>query len=395
MRSMPSENLSDLLDLAEPAMVAIRHDLHAHPELSFAEYRTSEVIGERLSELGWRVEDCPTETGAVARLSGRPGRHVMIRADIDALPVTEETDLDFASETPGVMHACGHDVHTAAALGAADVLARLNDAGELVGTFTLVFQPAEEGLGGARTMLERGLFERRAIDYVIGAHVSSLAPVGVVASRAGIVMSEVHSFSILLEGTGGHGAMASAAGNVVLAVSSLPSRLGEVVAGLSYEGTDCSCAAGVINAGSAPNVVPRRASLSGTLRTFTPSQSDEALSRLEALVASTARDYEVHTRLVLAESAPAVVNDPGVMAIVEDALALSSDLTYLEMAPVTPSDDVSEFLARVPGCYLFVGGSPLSGARGMHHSPDFVVLDESCRVFAEVLTRGALALAAS
>lgn len=387
------EELPHLLDLIEPAMVAIRHDLHAHPELSFAEFRTSEVIRQRLDELGWHLEHCPTETGVVASLAGRPGRHVLIRADIDALPVTEETDLDFASVTAGVMHACGHDVHTASALGVADLLARLRDAGELVGTFTLVFQPAEEGLGGAREMLARGILDERDVEFVIGAHVSSLAPVGVVASRAGIVMSEVNAFTILLEGTGGHGAMANSAGNVVLAVSSLPSRLGEVIEGLSYEGTDCACSAGVINAGSAPNVVPRRASLSGTLRTFTEAQRDEALARLEALVKSTARDYEVSARLVLTESAPAVVNDADVVAIVADALAHASDVTYLDMPPVTPSDDVSEFLARVPGCYLFVGGAAVDGSGGMHHSPDFVVLDESCRVFAEVLTRGALALA--
>ena len=387
------DDVTGLLDLIEPAMVAIRHDLHAHPELSFAEFRTSEVIRQRLDELGWQVEDCPTDTGAVASLEGQSGRHVMIRADIDALPVTEETDLDFASETSGVMHACGHDVHTASVLGVADLLARRRDAGNLVGRFTLVFQPAEEGLGGARVMVERGLLENRSIDYVIGAHVSSLAPVGVVGSRAGIVMSEVNAFSILLEGTGGHGAMANVAGNVVLAVSSLPARLGEVVEGLSYEGTDCACAAGVINAGSAPNVVPRRASLQGTLRTFTGAQRDEALARLDALVASTARDYEVSARLVLSESAPAVVNDADVVGVVADTLAHVPGVTYLEMPPVTPSDDVSEFLARVPGCYLFVGGAPADGSGGMHHSPDFVVLDESCRVFAEVIARGALALA--
>lgn len=389
------DDLPHLLDLIEPAMVAIRHDLHAHPELSFAEFRTSEVIRQRLDELGWHLEDCPTETGVVASLMGRPGRHVLIRADIDALPVTEETDLDFASENAGVMHACGHDVHTASALGAADVLARLRESGDLVGTYTLVFQPAEEGLGGARAMVEGGLLEDRTIDFAIGAHVSSLAPVGIVASRPGIVMSEVNAFSILLEGTGGHGAMASAQGNVVLAVSSLAPRLDEVVAGLSYEGTDCACSAGVINAGSAPNVVPRRASLSGTLRTFTESQREEALARLTALVKSTADDYGVSARLVLSESAPAVVNDAAVVDVVTDALSHSPDVTYLEMPPVTPSDDVSEFLARVPGCYLFVGGSALDGSGGMHHSPDFVVLDGSCRIFADVLTRGALALAAS
>ncbi len=374
-------------------MVAIRHDLHAHPELSFAEFRTSSVIRTRLEELGWRLEECPTETGAVATLEGAPGRRVMIRADIDALPVGEETGLAFSSETAGVMHACGHDVHTAAALGVADLLARLHEADELVGAFTLVFQPAEEGLGGARAMLERGLLEGRDVDYVIGAHVSSLGPVGFVAARPGVIMSEAHAFDIHLTGAGGHGAMASDVGNVVLAVSDLAPRLGEVVEGLSLEGTACACSAGVIRAGSAPNVVPRHASLSGTLRTFTDDQRVEALARLDALVASVASRFSVTADIDFTFSTPAVTNDVRALEIVAGALGNAPGVLYAEMGPVSPSDDVSELLNRVPGCYLFVGGAAPDGSSGMHHSPNFVVVDEACRVFAITLATGALALA--
>ena len=376
-------------------MVAIRHDLHAHPELSFAEFRTSQVIRARLEELGWRLEECPTKTGAVASLEGAAGHHVMIRADIDALPVTEETNLTFASQTEGVMHACGHDVHTAAALGVADLLARLRDADELVGHFTLVFQPAEEGLGGARAMLEHGLLEGRDVDYMIGAHVSSLGPVGFVAARAGVLMSEAHAFEIHLSGVGGHGAMSSDVGNVVLAVSALAPRLGEVVDGLSFDGTACACSAGVIRAGSAANVVPRHASLSGTLRTFTDDQRVEALARLQALVEGVASQFTVTARVEFTFSTPAVTNDATAVRIVADALASAPGVLYAEMGPVSPSDDVSELLNRVPGCYLFVGGAAPDGSSGMHHSPDFSVVDESCRVFATTLATGALALARS
>lgn len=390
-----TDDLPRLLDLVEAPMVAIRHDLHAHPELSFAEFRTSHVIRARLDDLGWRLEECPTETGAVATLEGSPGRRVLIRADIDALPVTEETDLAFRSENDGVMHACGHDVHTAAALGVADLLVRLRDAGELVGTFTLVFQPAEEGLGGARAMLERGLLEGLDADYVIGAHVSSLGPVGFVAARPGVFMSEAHAFDIHLAGAGGHGAMASDVGNVVLAVSALAPRLGEVVEGLSFDGTACACAAGVISAGTAPNVVPRHAVLSGTLRTFTDDQRVAALARLEALVASVASQFSVTARVDFTFSTPAVTNDARATQIVTDALSDAPGVLYAEIGPVSPSDDVSELLNRVPGCYLFVGGGAPDGSSGMHHSPDFVVVDESCRIFATTLAVGALALARS
>ncbi len=370
----------------------IRHDLHRHPELSFAEHRTTAVICERLRELGWALLECPTETGAVAHLAGRGGRHVLVRADIDALPVQEESDVDFASVVPGVMHACGHDVHTAAALGVADVLARLRAADELVGSYTLVFQPAEEGLGGARAMIEGGLLETLRPDVAIGAHVASLAPVGVVATRPGVLMSQAHAFAVELTGTGGHGAMATSAGNVVLAASALAPRLGEVVAGLEHAGVACACSAGVLAAGTAPNVVPRRGVVRGTLRTFSAAQADEALARLGALVEAIAGQFEVSATLQLNESTPAVINDEATEAVVVAALEDAPELMFFETPPVTPSDDVAEFLNRVPGCYLLVGGAPPGGA-GMHHAPDFAIDDEALRRVARAVLSGALALA--
>src|SRR5487761_1970700 len=262
MPSTFTDDLGQLLERATDPMIDIRRDLHANPELSFQEVRTTQVIKDRLVALGWELTPCPTSTGAVAVLRGaRPGRRVMVRADIDGLPGTEEVALSYASRNEGVMHACGHDVHTAALLGVADLLAQRQS--DLAGEFTLLFQPAEEGLGGARAMIEGGVLETNPVDVVIGAHVTSIAPVGFVASRAGIFMSTARAITVHLTGRGGHGAMASREGNVVLAVSRLAPRLGEVVEGLSFEGTDCACSAGVINAGTAGNVVPRRAHLRG------------------------------------------------------------------------------------------------------------------------------------
>jgi hippurate hydrolase len=262
-----TDDLPELLKSVIDPMVELRHDLHAHPELAFQEYRTTQIVRHRLVALGWELVTCPTETGAVAVLRGAsPGRRVMVRADIDGLPVAEEVELSYASVNEGVMHACGHDVHTAALLGVADLLARRRD--ELAGEFTLLFQPAEESLGGARAMIAGGVLEQNPVDFVIGAHVTSLAPVGVVATRPGILMSEAVGLTVRIEGKGGHGAMAAVEGNVVLAVSHLAPRLGEVVDGLSYDGTNCACSAGVVHAGTASNVVPRHALLRGTLRTF-------------------------------------------------------------------------------------------------------------------------------
>src|ERR1700722_13188312 len=300
------EDLPELLDTVNASMIDLRHDLHAHPELAFGEFRTTQVIKDRLASLDFEIRPCPTETGAVARIvGGRPGRKVMIRADIDGLPVNEERDLSYASVIDGVMHACGHDVHTASLLGVADILSRRRD--ELAGEFTLLFQPAEEVIGGAIAMIDGGVLTDNPVDFVLGAHVTSLAPVGVVATRPGVIMSDGQTLRVDITGRGGHGAMSTIDGNVVLAVSEIAPRLSEVVEGLEFEGTTCACSAGVIAAGTANNVVPRHALLRGTLRTFTPDQKREALARLRALLDDVAGTFGVTCALQLDVGTPAVV----------------------------------------------------------------------------------------
>ena len=381
-----------LQDVATDEMIDIRHDLHAHPELAFQEFRTTRIIRDRLTALGWDLAACPTVTGAVAVMKGtRPGERVMVRADIDALPVLEQTGSSFASVEDGLMHACGHDVHTAALLGVADILRRRRE--ELSGEFTLVFQPAEEALGGAKAMIEGGVLEEHPVDFFLGAHVTSLAPLGLVVTRPGTLMSEARALSVHVEGKGGHGAMASAEGNVILAISELAPRLGDVVQGLSYEGTNCACSAGVINAGSANNVVPRSAHLKGTLRTFTPEQQVEALERLDDLLREVSDTFAVACTLELGEGTPAVRNDPHVTRrVIESASGVVGAANVLNLPPASPSDDVAEFLNRVPGCYMFVGGAKIDGSSGMHHSPDFSVDDASCTSVASVLAQCAVDL---
>jgi amidohydrolase len=387
-----SDDLPQLLDDVEGPMVELRHDLHAHPELSFQEHRTTQVIRDRLVELGWELASCPTETGAVATLRGaRPGRRIMIRGDIDALPVAEENQISFASVNDGVMHACGHDVHTAGLLGIADLLARRQE--DLAGEFTLLFQPAEEALGGATAMIEGGVLRDNPVDVVIGAHVSSLAPLGFVGTKAGVLMSEASSLVIHIKGKGGHGAMSTVDGNVILAVSHLAPRLGEVVAGLSFEGTNCACSAGVINAGTAMNVVPRHAILRGTLRTFTGEQLVDALERLRSLLREVETMFTVTCALDLTDRAPAVVNNADVYEQVMKSATKVVGNGAMTVPPLSPSDDVSEFMNLVPGCYMFIGGANDDGSSGMHHSPDFQVQDGSCRILAGVLAQSAVDLA--
>jgi len=387
------DDLPQLLEHANDPMIDIRRDLHAHPELAFEERRTTQVIRDRLVALGWELSPCPTETGAVAVLKGaRPGKRVMIRADIDGLPVLEESPLAYASRNEGIMHACGHDVHTAALLGVADLLAQRRS--DLAGDFVLLFQPAEEGLGGARAMIAGGVLDQHPVDAIIGAHVTSLAPVGIVATRPGILMSEAKAITVQIKGKGGHGAMATTEGNVVLALSHLAPRLTELVAGLNYEGTNCACSAGVIHAGTANNVVPRHALLRGTLRTFTPDQQREALGRLEGLLTEVSSVFAVQCSLELGEGTPAVNNNPEVAArVLATASEVMGAANVLQLPPASPSDDVSEFLNRIPGCYMFVGGALPDGSSGMHHSPDFSVDDAACGAVASVLAACAVDLA--
>jgi len=388
-----TEELPELMKHAYGPMVDIRHDLHAHPELSFLEHRTTEVVRNRLVELGWELATCPTETGAVAILRGaKPGQRVMIRADIDGLPVIEERQLSYASVNEGIMHACGHDVHTASLLGVADLLSQHRD--ELAGEYTLVFQPAEEALGGAEAMIAGGVLENHPADFVIGAHVTSMLPLGFVATRPGVMMSRANALVVDILGKGGHGAMSTVEGNVVLAVSALAPRLSEVVHGLEFEGGICACSAGVIHAGTANNVVPRHAQLRGTLRTFTPHQLVISLARLDAILHDMEESFEVTCSLSLNDGTPAVVNNMNVARrVIESAGQIVGAANVLDLPPVSPSDDMSEFLNRIPGCYMFVGGALADGTSGQHHSPDFAIDDEACRNFSSVLAACAVDLA--
>lgn len=390
-----ADDLPELLDEVYEPMVEIRHDLHGHPEIAFEEVRTTDVITNRLLALGFEMRPCPTATGAVARLVGaKPGKRVMVRADIDALPVNEESGVAFSSTVPGLMHACGHDVHTASLLGVADLLSRRRE--DLAGEYILLFQPAEEVIGGAKVMIDGGVLDNNPVDYVIGGHVTSLGPVGLVATRAGVLMSDGQTLAVHITGRGGHGAMSSVEGNVVLAVSALAPRLGEAVDGLVYEGTNCACSAGVLVAGTANNVVPRHALLRGTLRTFTVAQKQQAVARLRDLLDDVATTYDVRCELELSESTPPVRNNADVVTSVMASASLVVGADGVQtFPPVTPSDDVSEFLDRVPGCYVFVGGALADGSSGMHHSPDFAIDDRACRVMAGVLAASAVDLANS
>jgi amidohydrolase len=375
-------------------MVDTRRAVHKHPELAFAEHATTALIRDRMAAYDIGELARVTETGGIFAFDGgRPGRSVVLRADIDALPIHEDTAIASRSDVEGTMHACGHDVHVASLLGVAHALSTRRE--ELAGRFIFLFQPAEEALCGAKTMVAGGALDVMTDARLVGFHVTSQIPTGMIALRDGIAMSEAHSLRITLTGPGGHGAIPSATGDVIKATADLVGRLSSVADGLTYEGASCVCSAGMLSAGTAVNVVPTAATVSGTLRTFTEKQREEAIARLQAVCAAIGELHGVQADLELPEHTPAVRNDGRVTDTVEAVAQgwLGTD-HVLRMPPSSPSDDVSEFLNHLPGCYFFVGGASTDGTSGMHHSPTFSVEDESLRVGAGVVLGSAIALAA-
>ena len=389
-------DLRSLVDASFDEIVDTRRAVHAEPELSHRESATTAIVADRLNALGFEALPCPTSTGAIYRLrGGRPGRTVLLRADIDALPLTEEVDVPWRSRRDGVMHACGHDGHTAILLGVARTLAARAES--LPGAYVLLFQPAEEDIAdpGAPHMVRGGILDVPAPDRMVSLHLATLLATGLVGARAGVAMSSAQFFRIAVSGRGGHGAMAGRDGNVVLAISALATLLPGVAEGLEFEEIACACNAGMIRAGHASNVVPRTAMLEGTIRTFTASQRDTTLDRLHDACEQVARDFSVEVDAQLPEAVPAVVNDAAAVARWREVCEplLGAD-RVLDLPPMPPSDDVSWFLERVPGVHFFVGAAPGARIPPMHHAPDFTIDEESLRVGALGMAATAVGLAA-
>ena len=390
----PAALVRDQLAARVDHLVDLRRDLHAHPELSSEERRTTDLVRDELTRIGADLRRCPTETGAVAVLEGgRPGATVLLRADIDGLPVEERTDLPFASSVPGVMHACGHDAHTAILLGVAAALG--SRAEDLPGRYLFVFQPAEERVSGAQAMVDGGLLAGEDPAAAIGLHVTTLAPTGTVLARPGVSMAGAWGLGITITSAGGHGALQPRQGNVVLAAAAIAHRLHEAVAGMGADGTDAVCSPGQIAAGTAPNVVPTRAELWATLRWFDAGQREEAMRRLRALVAEVATDFDVTGSLEVAFGTGPVRNDPAVTRTVLAAArrALPQAVVGDMGAPVAASDDVSVLLEAVPGCYMMVGAAVADGETRLHHSPTFDIDERALAVGATALATSAVVLA--
>jgi len=352
-------------------LLALRRDFHRHPELSHQERRTAEIIAERLHAAKLEVRTGVGGTGVVAVLHGdRPGRTVAWRADIDALPLTELLEAPFASGTPGVMHACGHDGHTAVGITLAEILAARR--AELPGTAVFLFQPAEEVLGGARPMIEAGALENPHVEEIYGLHFTTQQRVGQVQVRPGPSMASADAFTVEVRGTGGHGAMPhlsidpiTAAASILLGMQALISR--EVPAQDTAVLT-----VGQIVSGTKGNIIPDRAIMRGTIRAFEQSVRDHLVSRLGAFAADMAKAYRAEATTRFDYSCPAVVNHAKETEFVRGcAVDEVGGEAVTDGRVVMASDDMSLFLRERPGCYFRVGIGSASGVARPHHAPEF------------------------
>ena len=375
-------------------VIELRRYFHRHPEISFAEHETSTYLGERLRELGLELQRCPTETGVVALLdTGKPGKTVMLRADIDALPIHEESGVDFASSADGRMHACGHDAHMGIMVGVARTLVdRIWDVG---GRYLFVFQPAEEIVSGAKAMIARGLLDDHHPDSVIGLHVTSFTESGTVVTRPGLMWAGSDAYEISFQGPGGHGGMMGRRGNVLSAQAFLIERLHTVVEGLEHDGVQCHTTVGNIYSDGAWNIVPRGVSVKGSLRTFTAALREEALQRLRDLLQEVDSEFEVRSNLELVHGTVPLMNEPNVTETVLDvARSVVGDKASVLGRPLTVSDDFAEFLTRIPGCYFMLGVMPPGDTPPAHHSPGFRIDEGALEVGVKVLAGTASRLAA-
>ncbi|MEZ4727734.1 MAG: amidohydrolase [Caldilineaceae bacterium] len=372
--------LADAEALADE-LTAIRRDLHMHPELGFQEFRTAGIVAEQLNELGYEVVAGVGKTGVVGLLpGGQPGeRTVLLRFDMDALPIEEANDVPYRSQTPGVMHACGHDAHVAVGLGVAKVLAKHRD--QLPGTVKLMFQPAEEGLGGALAMISDGVLDRIGppVDRALGLHVSSMHPLGTAAVRTGPMMAAGAGLTITVTGKGGHGAMPHHTVDAVVVAAQIIVALQTVVARNIDPDDTGVVTIGSILAGNAGNVIAETATMRGTIRSFTPEVKALLRQRVPAIAKGVAAALGATADVVISEGIDATVNAAEPTQVVYDIAAAVLGAEKIDTTfRTTGGEDFSAVLARVPGNFFFLGArNDEQGINAPHHNPRFDI-DERC-----------------
>ena len=359
------------LDLPSSDMeqaVAWRHMLHARPELAYQEHATAAFVTGQLAEWGFQMRTGIARTGVVGTLSrGTSRRAIAIRADMDALPITEETGVSYASTVPGVMHACGHDGHVAMALAAARASSRMRD---LDGTVHFVFQPAEEVEGGALEMVRDGLFRDCPAERIFGLHNWPALDTGSVVARDGAMMAAFATFEIAVSGRGSHGAMPHEGADPVAAAAQVVSAL-QTIASRNVSPLDSAVVSVTqIHGGDAYNVIPETVTLRGTTRWFDPAVGDLVERRVSEVAAGVAGAMGCTARTHYRRRYPATINDPAAAAFAREVAAGLPGLRVEDAAPSMAAEDFAFMLEERPGCYLWLGSRRPGENPGLH-SPRF------------------------
>ncbi len=339
----------------EDTIISTRRDIHQHPELAFEEHRTAKLVADRLESLGIDIQSGVGRTGVVGTLVGKKeGRTIALRADMDALPIQETGDVPYKSQNEGVMHACGHDGHTAMLLGAAEALSQNSD--KLNGTVKFLFQPAEEGLGGARFMIKDGAL--KGVDEVYGIHLWNYQEYGTVGVQPGPIMAAADLFEITINGKGGHGAAPQGTKDAVIIASHLVQTFQTIVSRNTNPIESTVVSVGQINGGYNFNIIADSVTMKGTSRAYTEENRQLIKSRMAEIILGTERTFGCKIDFDYEDGYPPTINDP---ASTEKLLSASQNIVgegagypYLSMG----GEDFSYMLQEVPGCYFLVGSAP-------------------------------------
>lgn len=356
--------------LAE-GVVATRRDLHMHPELGFQEERTAAIAAGHLRGLGFEVHTGIARTGVVGVMRGtKPGRTIMLRADMDALPILEENKTEYRSQNDGVMHACGHDGHVAILLGAAELIAA--ERHDLPGTVCLVFQPAEEGQGGARAMVEEGLIERFGIERAYGLHLSSKYATGTLGFRSGPFYASSDSIEIEVLGRGGHGAAPHDTIDPIFTAASFVTSVQQIVSRNVDPLEPAVITIGSIHGGTIHNVIPRTVRMLGTVRAFSEALRQSLPQRIERVLKACCEASGASYEYAYLDRYPVTSNDPAQNAYAESlARKTFGDERVFEADKLMGAEDFSFFAERIPACFYTLGARGGKSTANAHHSSTF------------------------
>ncbi len=392
-------NLSEFRSFAvslKDDLSALRRDLHQNPELGFQEFRTAKIIADYLKSLGLEVQSGLAETGLSTVIHGSmPGPVILLRFDMDALPIVEENQIPYASINPGVMHACGHDGHVAVGLAAARMLAERR--GQLPGVYKFMFQPAEEGQGGAARMIADGILEHPRPDYALALHLWNDQPIGWVGITDGPMMAAAEIFEVTLTGKGGHGALPHTTSDPIVCAAQIITSLQTIVSRNVNPLETAVVSVTQVKAGETYNVIPGQAFLQGTIRTFDPVVRTLILQRFEEIVQQVARAFHCQAEVVLTSISPAVVNHPAAASAVRAAARqtfpeLQLDANFRTMG----SEDMALVNEQIPGCYFMVGSANAGAHLNYpHHHPRFNFDEQALVTGAALITAAAVQLASA